>query len=182
MIRLQSRRESSEFKPIKVNREQLSKNHWFTRCFVDYQRYILFFHYINKINCTGEGAVHLVGGGQYYGRLNLSTKGTGAQCVMITGQLTKPKWFVVSLVFVVQLRLVAALHTVRGHVQSGWIMPAATEERQLYLIAEARIGESKTGIIERMLVWCVTFGWAVQTVLLDWQLQLDTGAILLVVR
>ena len=91
MIRLQSRRESSEFKPIKVNGEQLSKNHWFTRCFVDYQRYILFFHYINKINCTGEGAVHLVGGGQYYGRLNFTTMGTGAQCVMITGQLTRPK-------------------------------------------------------------------------------------------
>ena len=44
------------------------------------------------------GAVRLVGGGQYYGRLNFTTVGTGAQCVMITGQLTKPKWFVVSLV------------------------------------------------------------------------------------
>ena len=167
MIRLQSRRGSSEFKPIKVNGEQLSKDHSFTRCFVDYQRYILLSHYINKINCTGEGAVHLVGSGQYYGRLNFITMGTGAQCVMITGQLTKPKWFVVSLAFLVQLRLVAALRTVRGHVQSGWIMPTAKEERQLYLIAEARIGESKTVIMERMLVWCVTSGWAVQTVLLD---------------
>ena len=54
MIRLQSRRESSEFKSIKVNGELLSKNHWFTRCFVDYECYILFFHYINKINCTGR--------------------------------------------------------------------------------------------------------------------------------
>ena len=113
------------------------------------------------------GAVRLVGGGQYYGRLNFTTVGTGAQCVMITGQSTKPKWFVVSLAFLVQLRLVAALHTVRGHVQSGWIMPTAKEEKQLYLIAEAMIGESKTVIMERMLVWCVTSGWAVQTVLLD---------------
>ena len=46
-------------------------------------------------------------------------------------------------------------------------MPTAKEERQIYLIAEARIGESKTVIMERMLVWCVTSAWAVQTVLLD---------------
>ena len=109
------------------------------------------------------GAIHLVGGGQYCGRLNFTTMGTGAQCLIITGQSTKPKWFVVSSAFLVQLRL----HTVRGHVQSGQIMPTAKEERQLYLIAEARIGESKTVIMERMLVWCVTSGWAFQTVLLD---------------
>ena len=108
-----------------------------------------------------------MGGGQYCGRLNFTTMGTGAQCLIITGQSTKPKWFFVSSAFLVQLRLVAALHTVRGHVQSGWIMPTAKEEKQLYLIAEAMIGESETVIMERMLVWCVTSGWAVQTVLLD---------------
>ena len=55
----------------------------------------------------------------------------------------------------------------RGLVQSGWIKSTAKEERQLYLIAEVMIGESKTVITKRMLEWCVTSGWAVQTVLLD---------------
>ena len=75
--------------------------------------------------------------------------------------------FVVSLVFLVQPELVASLYTVRGLVQSGWIKATAKEERQLYLIAEAMIGESETVITKRMLEWCVTSGWAVQTVLLD---------------
>ena len=86
---------------------------------------------------------------------------------MITGQSTKPMWFVFSLVFLVQPKLVASLHTVGGLVQSGWIKSTAKEERQLYLIAEAMIGESKTVITNRMLEWCVTSGWAVQTVVLD---------------
>ena len=55
-------------------------------------------------------------------------------------------WFVVSLVFLVQPELVASLYTVGGLVQSGWIKATAKEERQLYLIAEAMIGESKTVI------------------------------------
>ena len=67
--------------------------------------------------------------------------GTWAQCVMVTGRSGGP-------------------------VQSGWIKSTAKEERQLYLTAEEMIGESKTVITKRMLVWCVTSGWAVQTVLL----------------
>lgn len=116
-----------------------SENHWFTGCFVAYQCYILFFHYINNIKWTGEGAVRLVGGGQYYGRLNFTTMGTGAEFVMITGQSTKPMRFVVSLAFLVQPRLVTALHTAGGLVQSRWIMSTAEEKRLLYLIAEAMI-------------------------------------------
>ena len=57
-----------------------------------------------------------------------------------------------ALVILVHARLFAALHTVRGLVQSGWMMFTAKVERHFYLIAEAMIGKTITVTIERMLV------------------------------
>ena len=74
---------------------------------------------------------------------------------MITGQETKPKWFVIRLAILVQVWLFAALHAVRGLVQSGWIMFTAKVKRNFYLIAEAMNGETMTVTIERMVVWIV---------------------------
>ena len=73
---------------------------------------------------------------------------------MITGQETKPMWFVIRLAMLVA-GLFGELHTVRGLVQSGWIMFTAKVKRNFYLIAEAMVGETMTVAIERMLVWCV---------------------------
>ena len=74
---------------------------------------------------------------------------------MITGQETKPKWFVISLAILVQAWLFGALHAVRGMVQSRWIMSTAKVKRNFYLIAEAMIGETMTITMERMLVWII---------------------------
>ena len=72
---------------------------------------------------------------------------------MITGQLTKPMWFVVSSASLVHLRLVVALNTVRVLTQSGWMMSTAKGERQCYLDVRSLAGKNITVYIVRMPVW-----------------------------
>ena len=74
----------------------------------------------------------------------------------MVGMSKTPMWFVDSLAFPMHHRLLIALNTVRGLVQSGWMMSTAKEERQCCLFVGSGAGEAITVAIMRMQVWFVT--------------------------
>ena len=75
---------------------------------------------------------------------------------MITGQLTKPVWCVVSVAFLVHLGLVVALKTFRVLTHSGWMVFTAKGESQCCLVVRSLAGENMNVHVVRMLVWFVT--------------------------